>query len=684
MGLFDQFPYTNFHELNLDWILQALKELEHTIDQFVAINALKYADPIQWDITSQYEKNTIVIDPQTGTAYISVEPVPIGVALTNPDYWTVVFDLGSFVTRAAKNFTVRWEEDTTLTATFNTAAGEWLVWGDTLYKANVNITAGDSYIVDGNITRITVEEVKNEIYDTFNNIIGDIADLNTTDKSNLVSAINEVLTTLINTSGDLADLDTTDKSNLVAAINEVLSTLGTIAGDLADLNTTDKSNLVAAINEVLSTLGTTAGDLADLDTTDQSNLVAAINEVLSTLGTTTGDLADLTTVDKSNLVAAINEVNRAKTLVNVLDYGADPTGAHDSTAAFNLAFAALPSSNEIAPGGNGFYIPSGTYILNSEIDFTAKPVEIFGDGPNATRIIGWGSADPDSNYLTYFRVKRANIHDIRFEGDNNNCVCIRYVGGHNDNWTNNVYNCMFWWCLMGVQYSGAALHYSHNNCINMSLGIHFYGTSINSIIEDSFFGLYTQAIVTDMAHEGMTIVNNYFIGGSNSTDAVIFNGTSLSTIIDNNMFDQLYGTAGIRTIGAARDLKISNSWFGSNYDAKDCNVGIRISEGYYIKIDNCLFVDMKGTDIYMINGHDIIIDACADFYDDASSTGYGPKNSHSVAFTALCTRVRIVNSTFEPKNAGSYGVYANTGCAGIVSMCKTTTNNVLTVVNSIA
>ena len=26
MGLFDQFPYTNFHELNLDWILKALKE----------------------------------------------------------------------------------------------------------------------------------------------------------------------------------------------------------------------------------------------------------------------------------------------------------------------------------------------------------------------------------------------------------------------------------------------------------------------------------------------------------------------------------------------------------------------------------------------------------------------------------------------------------------------------------
>ena len=265
MGLFDQFPYTNFHELNLMWILEALKEIQTTTEQFVAINSLKYADPIQWNITSQYEKNTIVIDPQSGTAYISVQPVPTGVALTNEDYWTVVFDLGSFVTRAAKNFTHRYEEDTTLTATFNSVAGDWLVWGDTLYIANVNITAGDSYVVDGNIKRITVEEVKDAIYETINDLstsvdnrIGILEDLTTTDKSNLVAAINEVLTTLVNTSGDLEELTTTDKSNLVAAINEINSTGGgAIAkiGDLEDLTTTDKSNLVAAVNEVNAALG---------------------------------------------------------------------------------------------------------------------------------------------------------------------------------------------------------------------------------------------------------------------------------------------------------------------------------------------------------------------------------------------------------------------------------------------
>lgn len=28
MGLFDQFPYTNNHELNLNWLLQKMKNLE--------------------------------------------------------------------------------------------------------------------------------------------------------------------------------------------------------------------------------------------------------------------------------------------------------------------------------------------------------------------------------------------------------------------------------------------------------------------------------------------------------------------------------------------------------------------------------------------------------------------------------------------------------------------------------
>lgn len=51
-------PYTNFHDLNLDWIIEVLNEFNTKLTDFVSLATIKYADPIQWDITSQYEANT--------------------------------------------------------------------------------------------------------------------------------------------------------------------------------------------------------------------------------------------------------------------------------------------------------------------------------------------------------------------------------------------------------------------------------------------------------------------------------------------------------------------------------------------------------------------------------------------------------------------------------------------------
>ncbi len=192
--MFNEYPYRNLTDLNLDFLLNTIKKVEKEIHEFVTFNALKYADPIQWDITRQYEKNTIVIDPITGTAYISVQAVPYGVALTNTDYWCVVFDLERFVNKANNNFTLRVEEQTTTTATFNTPLNNWLIWGGVLYRANTNIIAGDRYVVGSNIIRITITDT-----------IGIIQDLNTDDKSNIVAAINEVLTRLIDGDTTLQD-----------------------------------------------------------------------------------------------------------------------------------------------------------------------------------------------------------------------------------------------------------------------------------------------------------------------------------------------------------------------------------------------------------------------------------------------------------------------------------------------
>lgn len=88
-------PYTNFHNLNQDWIIRKIKELESEYAGFVDSNTIKYADPIEWNITTQYEPNTIVRDTATDIIYLSKQPVPAGISVENTDYWLRVGDLSS-------------------------------------------------------------------------------------------------------------------------------------------------------------------------------------------------------------------------------------------------------------------------------------------------------------------------------------------------------------------------------------------------------------------------------------------------------------------------------------------------------------------------------------------------------------------------------------------------------------
>ena len=104
--IFENLPYANFHDINLDWILKTFREMEKQLDEFVFLNTIKYADPIQWNITTQYAKNTIVIDPGTGDAYISVQAVPAGVPITNSEYWSVIFNYQAVINTIKENIAV--------------------------------------------------------------------------------------------------------------------------------------------------------------------------------------------------------------------------------------------------------------------------------------------------------------------------------------------------------------------------------------------------------------------------------------------------------------------------------------------------------------------------------------------------------------------------------------------------
>ena len=85
---FEKYPYSNFHELNLDWVIASMKKLIADFDEFKVVNNITFSGA--WDITKQYPAWTIVSDNNIG--YVSQKPVPAGVVLTNTDYWVEVID----------------------------------------------------------------------------------------------------------------------------------------------------------------------------------------------------------------------------------------------------------------------------------------------------------------------------------------------------------------------------------------------------------------------------------------------------------------------------------------------------------------------------------------------------------------------------------------------------------------
>lgn len=85
----NRYPYTDAHELNLDWILKKIKELGIKVDEFTALNEITFDGA--WDISEAYPAWHIVTFENY--AYLALKPVPAGVDISNSDYWQVIFSL---------------------------------------------------------------------------------------------------------------------------------------------------------------------------------------------------------------------------------------------------------------------------------------------------------------------------------------------------------------------------------------------------------------------------------------------------------------------------------------------------------------------------------------------------------------------------------------------------------------
>ena len=172
-----RWPYTDFHNLNLDWILETLKKQNGAIADFISLNSITYADPLQWDITSQYPKNQVVLDTN-GDGYLSVQPVPVGVEIANTDYWTKIGNFSELWSTVKLAITAA-DEGLKTTASADRASGE-LVWlNNTLYVCTTAITRGTEY-GSNNTAKTTIDARLANLAQAVSTLQNNVADINTT------------------------------------------------------------------------------------------------------------------------------------------------------------------------------------------------------------------------------------------------------------------------------------------------------------------------------------------------------------------------------------------------------------------------------------------------------------------------------------------------------------------------
>jgi hypothetical protein len=145
-----------------------------------------------------------------------------------------------------------------------------------------------------------------------------------------------------------------------------------------DISASTDPSVTSSLSALGEGLATTESNLASLSAKVPSGGYVALNAEGQITDPTIGPVT-LGTVQVAAGAATRTVGARSLDVINVVDFGAVTTGA-DCTAAFNAAFAALPSF------GGEIFMPAGSYRLASPLVWAGKALTLRGAGKGVTQL----------------------------------------------------------------------------------------------------------------------------------------------------------------------------------------------------------------------------------------------------------------------------------------------------------
>lgn len=145
---------------------EMVSKVIEVMQQYIETSSISYADPIQWDITKQYPRNTVVVTVN-GDGYLSTQPVPIGIDIDNEDYWTKIGNF-SELWGSVKLAITPIDEKLKTTASAARAVND-LVWlNNDLYVITKAMDVGTRYIEGTNCKKTDIGEQLNDLNTNLN------------------------------------------------------------------------------------------------------------------------------------------------------------------------------------------------------------------------------------------------------------------------------------------------------------------------------------------------------------------------------------------------------------------------------------------------------------------------------------------------------------------------------------